>query len=80
MMSTVCLSELRPGEQGKICGYRKGNKVYRQRLLAMGLIPNTSFTLVRRAPLGDPIQIRVRNFSLSLRKDEASILLIEREP
>ncbi|MCB1826834.1 MAG: ferrous iron transport protein A [Coxiellaceae bacterium] len=78
-MSAVCLSELSPGEQGRICGYRKGDKVYRQRLLAMGLTPNTLFELVRRAPLGDPIQIRVRNYSLSLRKDEASILLIERE-
>lgn len=76
-MSFVSLSELQPGDQARICGYRKGNKVYRQRLLAMGLTPNTSFELVRRAPLGDPIQIRVRNFSLSLRKDEASILLIE---
>ena len=78
-MSAVSLSELIPGEQGRICGYRRGDKVYRQRLLAMGLTPNTPFTLVRRAPLGDPIQIRVRNFSLSLRKNEASILLIKRE-
>jgi len=78
-MSAVCLSELKPGEHGRICGYRQGDKVYRQRLLAMGLTPNTPFVLVRRAPMGDPIQIRVRNFSLSLRKDEASILLIERE-
>lgn len=78
-MSAVCLSELSPGEQGRIRGYRKGDKTYRQRLLAMGLTPNTLFELVRRAPLGDPIQIRVRNFSLSLRKNEASILLIERE-
>lgn len=78
-MSAVCLSELNPGDQGRIRGYRKVDKIYRKRLLAMGLTPNTPFTLVRRAPLGDPIQIRIRNFSLSLRKDEASILLIERE-
>lgn len=78
-MSAMSLSELCPGDHGRICGYRKGNKVYRQRLLAMGLTPNTLFELVRRAPLGDPIQIRIRNFSLSLRGDEASILLIEKE-
>lgn len=78
-MSSVCLSQLNPGDYARIRGYRQGNKHYRQRLLAMGLTPNTLFQIVRCAPLGDPIQIRVRNFSLSLRKDEASILLIERE-
>jgi ferrous iron transport protein A len=79
MMTVIALSDLKPGDYGKICGYRKGDKRYRQRLLAMGLTPNTAFQLVRRAPLGDPIQIRIRQFSLSLRQDEASILLIERQ-
>ncbi len=78
-MSAVCLSELQPGDRGRVCGYRQGDKRYRQQLLAMGLTPNTPFTLVRKAPLGDPVQIWVRNFSLSLRKDEANILLIEKE-
>ncbi len=77
-MSPISLSDLSPGEIGKISGYRRGNKVYRQRLLSMGLTPNTSFQLVRRAPLGDPVEIRIRNFSLSLRQREADILLIER--
>ena len=44
----------------------------------MGLTPNTEFTVVRKAPLGDPIQLEVRNFQLSLRKKEAELLLIER--
>lgn len=78
-MPSICFSDLAPGEQGRICGYRKGDKLYRQRLLAMGLTPNTSFTLIRRAPLGDPIEIRIRGFLLSLRKSEANILLIERD-
>jgi len=50
--------------------------VYRQRLIAMGLIPGTEFTVSRMAPLGDPIEILVRGFALSLRKHEASILQI----
>ena len=80
MMPSIRLSELQPGETAKISGYCRGsNKAYRQRLLSMGLTPNTSFQLVRRAPLGDPVEIRIRNFSLSLRQHEASILLIERE-
>ena len=78
-MSPISLSDLTAGEYGKISGYRKGNKAYRQRLLSMGLTPNTSFQLIRRAPFGDPVEIRIRGFSLSLRQHEAEILLIERE-
>ena len=46
-------------------------------LIALGLIPGTEFTLVRAAPLGDPIEIEFRGFALSLRKHEANILTIE---
>jgi len=42
-----------------------------QRLMMMGLTPGTSFTVVRVAPLGDPIEIKVRGFNLSLRREEA---------
>ncbi len=38
----------------------------------MGLLPGTELRVVRRAPLGDPIEIRLRGYSLSLRKSEAS--------
>jgi len=78
-MSSISLSDLIPGEFARISGYHKDNKAYRRRLLSMGLTPNTSFQLVRRAPLGDPVEIRLRNFSLILRSQEAAILKIERE-
>lgn len=42
-----------------------------QRLMMLGLIPGTHFTVVRVAPLGDPIEIKLRGFSLSLRREEA---------
>jgi len=77
-MLPTTLSALSPGDNAKISGYRPGNKAYRQRLLSMGLTPNTAFQFVRRAPLGDPVEIRIRGFSLSLRQDEADILLVER--
>lgn len=47
-----------------------------QRLMMMGLTPGTSFTVVRVAPLGDPIEIKVRGFNLSLRREEASGLWV----
>ena len=72
------LSDLSPGEIAKISGFYPGNKAYRQKLLAMGLTPNTHFEVIRRAPLGDPIQIRIRDFYLSLRQAETALLKIER--
>lgn len=76
-MIPMLLSEMRTGQKGKILRLNAGEPVYRQRLIAMGLIPGTEFTVSRLAPLGDPVEITVRGFSLSLRKHEASILLIE---
>jgi len=75
---TLKLSALQPGDFGMVCGFVKGDRVYRQKLLAMGLTPNTRFQVIRRAPLGDPIQIKVRNFFLCLRQAEAALVKIER--
>lgn len=71
------LAEMQPGEVGRICGFHSGDRAYRQKLLAMGLTPNTYFEVIRRAPLGDPIQIRVHAYFLSLRQSEAALLKIE---
>ncbi len=75
---TITLRKLSVGEVGKVMGFDKGNKGYRKKLLAMGLTPGTSFTVTRYAPLGDPVEIKVRGFALSLRKDEADTLLVKR--
>ena len=74
----VSLMELQPGEKARICGFSKGDRGYRQKLLVMGLTPNTDIQVIRRAPLGDPIQIKVRATHLSLRQQEASLLQLER--
>lgn len=73
----MLVSELKVGHTIRITALGKGNIAYRQRLIAMGLIPGTEFTVLRMAPLGDPIEILVRGFALSLRKSEASLLQIE---
>ena len=69
--------ELKVGQKAKVVSLKAGDKVYRQRLIAMGLIPGTEFAVSRMAPLGDPIEILVRGFALSLRKAEAGLLQIE---
>jgi ferrous iron transport protein A len=48
-----------------------------RRLLEMGLLPGTRLRVVRRAPLGDPIELRLRNYSLSIRREEAALIEVE---
>ncbi len=78
MSAPITLMDLKPGEQGVVQGFAPGDADYRRRLMAMGLTPGTPFSVTRVAPLGDPIQLRVRNSALSLRKDEAALLRITR--
>ena len=72
------LSAFKVGEQGRILRLLPHNPIYRQKLLAMGLLPGTTFKVNRLAPLGDPIEIWVRGYGLSLRKFEAAILEVEK--
>ena len=71
------LRDLAVGSMGRVVGYEKAARGYRGKLLAMGLTPVTEFTVTRHAPLGDPVEILVRGFKLSLRKDEANALFVE---
>lgn len=72
------LADLVAGERGRIIGLRRGDRSYRAKLLAMGLTPGTEFSVTRLAPLGDPVEISVRGYAVSLRKGEAQLLHIER--
>jgi ferrous iron transport protein A len=72
------LADLGVGKRGRVTGFDKGSKDYRKKILAMGLIKGTEFTVNRVAPMGDPIEIEVRGYNLSLRKDEAAALRVER--
>lgn len=74
------LSEMKVGHKGRILKINAGETLYRHRLISMGLLPGTEFIVSRIAPLGDPVEITVRGFALSLRKGEASILSIEQVP
>ena len=74
----VSIETMKPGDSARITGLMAGDRGYRQRLLAMGLTPGAVFEVRRKAPLGDPIEISIRNFTLTLRKGEASILRLER--
>lgn len=72
------LSELEIGQRASVSGYADADAAYRARLLAMGLTTGTVLRLVEVAPLGDPVKVEVRGYSLSLRKTEADVLSVER--
>lgn len=74
----ITIADLHKGERAKITGLVQGDKAYRRKLLALGLIPGTEFSIQRFAPLGDPVEILVRGYALSLRKSEAVLLQLER--
>ncbi|MDJ0932891.1 FeoA family protein [Breoghania sp.] len=65
------------GGRVRVSGFTDRTSSYRRRLLAMGLTPGAEVTVVRKAPLGDPIELDLRGTSLSVRKDEARIVSIE---
>ncbi len=54
-----------------------GEGVLRCRLLDMGLIPQTAVEVTRIAPMGDPMELRLRGYTLSLRKEDASNIEVE---
>ena len=72
------LQDIMVGETASVSGYAGGGRAYREKLLAMGLTRGTKIKVERIAPMGDPVEILVRGFALSLRKDEAAALLMER--
>ena len=72
------LQDLRPNDRARISGFAETGRAYRKKLLSMGLTPGAELTVKRIAPIGDPVEISVRGFSLSLRKAEADALLVEK--
>ena len=71
------LKDIEVGSNVKVIGYTTKDRHYREKLLRMGLIRGTEFTITRKAPLGDPIEIKLKGFNLTLRKAEADALEVE---
>ena len=69
------LSELNAGESGKILKV-EGSGATRQHLLDMGIIPDAVITLIKYAPMGDPIEFQINGYELTLRKDDADNISI----
>lgn len=72
----ITLDTLRPGQSGIIERLQGGGSVL-QRLLEMGLTEGETITVLAMAPLGDPLEILVRGYQLSLRKREAQFVVLQ---
>lgn len=75
---TCPLHKLGVGCQGQVISVA-GNPDIRRRLLEMGFCNGATVEVVRRAPMGDPIEFKLRGYHLSLRSDQASHVLINAE-
>lgn len=73
------IKDLSPGQEAVLAGYTEVESGYKRRLLAMGLTKGTKVKLLKIAPLGDPVEVEVRGFNLSLRKAEADALILEKD-
>jgi Fe2+ transport system protein FeoA len=73
---TKLLSDFTIGESGKIVKVDGEGRI-RRRLFDMGVTPQAEVTMRKKAPLGDPIEVTIRGYELSLRKTEAMCVEVE---
>ena len=72
---TVQLSELEIGKRAKIIDIAKSD--FRKSLLEMGFLPGTVIERLRSAPLADPVEFKLRGYSISLRRADAENITVE---
>ena len=74
----MTLDKLKIGKTGRIVSVG-GEKSLRLRLLDMGLIPKTEVKVIKVAPMGDPIELQVRGYELTLRREDAREIQVTEE-
>ena len=70
------LNELKPGDEGIVIKVTGGGQI-RRRIVDMGIVSGTRIMVQKFAPLGDPMEVKVKNFNLSLRMTEAATIEVE---
>lgn len=70
------LDSFKIGEKGTIVAVNGEGKL-RRRLFDMGVTPGAKIELIKKAPLGDPLEVHIRNYVLTLRKSEAALIIME---
>ena len=77
-MGSKILWELKPGRKGRIVKILGAGPIQR-RILDMGLVKGAEVEVERVAPLGDPLEVKIKGYHLSLRKEEAARIFVEAE-
>ena len=72
----MTLREMKPGQSGKVISIGESGPLKR-RIMDMGITPGVALKVIKTAPLGDPIEINVRGYELSLRKEEAARIEVQ---
>ncbi|MCP4079237.1 MAG: ferrous iron transport protein A [Planctomycetaceae bacterium] len=72
----MTLDQIEPGGSGVVTAV-SGEDALTTRILEMGVTPGCAFAVIGTAPLGDPIEVEVRGYRLSLRKSEAALVTVE---
>ena len=71
----ITLDQLKPGQTGQIV--RVGSVgAFKRRIVDMGVIRGTAVEVIKVAPLGDPIEVKIKGYNLSLRKEEAAEITV----
>ncbi|MFM2589267.1 ferrous iron transport protein A [Vibrio sp. TBV020] len=71
------LSQLQQGQKATITSFTELSNDVRKKLMVMGLLPQTPVKLIRKAPMGDPLQVEVRGVSLAVRLNIADAIQVE---
>ncbi len=77
MSKLIGISDMSAGDKAVLMGFSTNGGAYRRKLLSMGLTRGVEIEFVKSAPMGDPVEIRIRGYLLSLRKDEAEVLQLQ---
>lgn len=71
----MTLKDLKPGQEGTIVSIGEKGPL-RRRIMDMGITPGTQIKVIKVAPLGDPVEVNIRGYELSLRKEEAQQIVV----
>lgn len=72
----MTLKEMKPGQSAKVTAIGEKGQL-RRRIMDMGITPGVEVRVIKTAPLGDPVEINVRGYELSLRREEAARIEVE---
>lgn len=71
----MTLADLKPGQSANICGFSNFG-VATQRMMQLGLLEGSVVAMIRKAPAGGPVEVKIMNYALSLRREEANTIQV----